>query len=367
MRIAPWFIVVIALLAFFIYLPRTTDGLGRRRHLGAGDLLAEPLFCDPLRRHDCAPVSDGAAAIVLAAGDRARSVADRPAWITGFQHRTDAQALGVRDLTRSPSAAAAGEAAGVEGVDTAEVYAPFSHQEPILRRELGLDESVTVNPSGGPLCGNPMFSAGLVRIGEAAAAAQDRREVNGQGAEAEIEFRFSVDAANERQRVAGYDAERFFLTMEAEAEAAPEGQTEKEEAGTLVVLTDMWTSRDIPLLQARSAFDDPTTWSVFDPEGTWLGDVEVPPHFVLQAVFHKPPGHAFQQQAMNNPGGNHQGDGGRDARAHPACGPGGRRFRHPHQLSADSPSDGGWIGMDSGTPTGGASAIPSSTAPLSSR
>jgi len=136
--------------------------------VSVSDLLAEPLFCDPLRKHDCAPVSDGAAAIVLAAGDRARSVADRPAWITGFQHRTDAQALGVRDLTRSPSAAAAGEAAGVDGVDTAEVYAPFSHQEPILRRELGLDESVTVNPSGGPLCGNPMFSAGLVRIGEAA-------------------------------------------------------------------------------------------------------------------------------------------------------------------------------------------------------
>ncbi|HEX6070613.1 MAG TPA: hypothetical protein VFZ18_12335 [Longimicrobiaceae bacterium] len=100
------------------------------------------------------------------------------------------------------------------------------------------------------------------RAGEAAAAAQDRREVNGQGAEAEIEFRFSVDAANERQRIAGYDAQRFFLTMEAEAEAAPEGQTEKEEAGTLVVLTDMWTSRDIPVLQARSAFDDPSARQV---------------------------------------------------------------------------------------------------------
>jgi acetyl-CoA acetyltransferase len=131
-------------------------------------LLAEPLFSDPLRKHDCAPVTDGAAAIVLAADDRARSVVDRPAWITGFQHRTDAQALGIRKLTRSPSTAASGAAAGVEGVDTAELYAPFSHQELILRRELGLDESVTINPSGGPLCGNPMFSSGLVRIGEAA-------------------------------------------------------------------------------------------------------------------------------------------------------------------------------------------------------
>jgi acetyl-CoA acetyltransferase len=131
-------------------------------------LLIEPLFSDPLRKHDCAPVTDGAAAIVLAAENRARSVVERPAWIIGFQHRTDAQSLGVRDLTRSPSAAAAGAAAGVEGVDTAELYAPFSHQELVLRRELGLNESVTVNPSGGVLCGNPMFSAGLVRIGEAA-------------------------------------------------------------------------------------------------------------------------------------------------------------------------------------------------------
>jgi acetyl-CoA acetyltransferase len=136
--------------------------------VSVADLLAEPMFSDPLRKHDCAPVTDGAAAIVLAADDRARSVVDRPAWVTGFQHRTDAQSLGARDLTRSPSAAAAAAAAGVQGVDTAELYAPFSHQELVLRRELGLDESVTVNPSGGTLCSNPMFSAGLVRIGEAA-------------------------------------------------------------------------------------------------------------------------------------------------------------------------------------------------------
>lgn len=136
--------------------------------VSVADLLAEPMYADPLRKHDCAPVGDGAAAIVLAAGDRAREVTERPAWITGFEHRSDVQALGIRDLTRCPSAAASAAAAGVEGVDTAELYAPFSHQELILRRELGLDESVTVNPSGGALCANPMFSAGLVRIGEAA-------------------------------------------------------------------------------------------------------------------------------------------------------------------------------------------------------
>ncbi len=61
----------------------------------------------------------------------------------------------------------AGATAG--GFDTAELHAPFSHQELILRRELGLAADVTVNPSGGALCGNPMFAAGLIRIGEAAA------------------------------------------------------------------------------------------------------------------------------------------------------------------------------------------------------
>src|SRR5271166_1282949 len=33
------------------------------------DLLDRPFFADPLRRHDIAPITDGAAAIVLAAGD----------------------------------------------------------------------------------------------------------------------------------------------------------------------------------------------------------------------------------------------------------------------------------------------------------
>ena len=135
----------------------------------AADLLAEPMWADPLRKHDCAPVSDGAAAIVLAADSRASEVTDRPAWITGLGHRVDGQTLGLRDLTRSPSTAATAAAmGGFGGVDTAELHAPFSHQELILRAELGLDASVMLNPSGGALCGNPMFASGLVRIGEAA-------------------------------------------------------------------------------------------------------------------------------------------------------------------------------------------------------
>jgi len=142
-------------------------------------LLAEPYHTTPLRRHDCAPISDGAAAVVLAAGDLARRVCRSPAWITGIDHRIESHGLGGRDLTRSPSTADAAERAGVArgAVDVAELHAPFSHQEPILTEALGLsaDADVEVNPSGGVLAANVVMAAGLVRIGEAARRVMDGR------------------------------------------------------------------------------------------------------------------------------------------------------------------------------------------------
>jgi acetyl-CoA acetyltransferase len=133
------------------------------------ELLGEPYLADPLRRHDCAPITDGAAVVVLAAEERARELAERPAWITGFAHRADSAHLGLRDLTTSPSTVAAAAAAGIDGVEVAELYTPFTHQELLLRSALGLSDRVRMTPSGGALAGNPMFAAGLVRIGEAAA------------------------------------------------------------------------------------------------------------------------------------------------------------------------------------------------------
>jgi acetyl-CoA acetyltransferase len=134
----------------------------------SADLLAGPYIADPLRAHDCAPVTDGAAVVILAAGQRARELCERPAWVTGFDHRVDSASLGARDLTSSPSAAAAAKAAGAEWADVAELHAPFTHQELILRRAMALGDDARINPSGGALAANPMFAAGLARIGVAA-------------------------------------------------------------------------------------------------------------------------------------------------------------------------------------------------------
>ncbi|EHI12068.1 thiolase domain-containing protein [Mycolicibacterium thermoresistibile] len=135
------------------------------------ELLSRPYFADPLRRHDIAPITDGASAIVLAAGDRARELRENPAWITGIEHRIETPVLGARDLTTSPSTAASAQAAtgGDAGsIEVAELHAPFSHQQLILTEAIGLGSGTKVNPSGGALSANPMFSAGLERIGFAA-------------------------------------------------------------------------------------------------------------------------------------------------------------------------------------------------------
>jgi acetyl-CoA acetyltransferase len=129
----------------------------------------------PIRKSDVAPITDGAAAIVLATGDLARDLCPNPAYIRGIAHRIEPHYLGMRDLSVSPSAADAARAAGVgKGpVDLAELHTQFAHEELILRRALELPDGTVINPSGGPLAANPVMATGLIRIGEAARRIHD--------------------------------------------------------------------------------------------------------------------------------------------------------------------------------------------------
>jgi len=110
------------------------------------------------------PALDGAAAAVLVAGDTARDVCERPAWITGIDHRADAHYPGVRDLATSPSTRLAGERAGVGNgpVEVAHLAADHAHEERILREALSLGDDTKVSANRGPL-----MVTGLANIGEA--------------------------------------------------------------------------------------------------------------------------------------------------------------------------------------------------------
>ena len=134
------------------------------------DLMNEPVIADPLRASDISEIADGGCAVILAAGDKARSLCERPAWIKGIDHRVDSHTLGVRDLTRSPSAFLAAEKAGVSNdrIDLAEIHGITSAQELILEKEFGLNEETLVNLSGGSLASDTMMASGLIRISEVA-------------------------------------------------------------------------------------------------------------------------------------------------------------------------------------------------------
>jgi len=136
----------------------------------ADDVLAESPVVSPLRPSDCPPVTDGAAAVILAAGDLVPRLTDRPVWIRGIAHNVEPHSIGTRDLAQSRSTRAAAEKAGVSTgkIDVAEVHAQYSHEELILSDALGLTNGVTMNPSGGALGANPVMATGLIRVGEAA-------------------------------------------------------------------------------------------------------------------------------------------------------------------------------------------------------
>ena len=138
-------------------------------------LLKEPYFAAPLRRHDLPPISDGAAAVLVARGDRARQLAKRPVWIRGIDHRIESSHLGLRDLTDSPSSRLAAEKLHIHDgpIDVAELCVRFSPEEIVLREALGLRPSTRINPSGGPLCGHPVMATGLVRVVEVARRIRD--------------------------------------------------------------------------------------------------------------------------------------------------------------------------------------------------
>jgi 3-oxoacyl-[acyl-carrier-protein] synthase III len=107
-------------------------------------------------------VADGATAVVLAVGDRARELTATPAWVRGIDQRIESPALGGRDLTTSISTATAARHAGATDVDAAWLHVLYPHQELLLREALGLNGQ-QVNTAAGP-----MMVGGLERLAAAA-------------------------------------------------------------------------------------------------------------------------------------------------------------------------------------------------------
>ena len=160
--------------------------------LTVDDVMRSQKIADPIKLLDCSPVSDGAAAIIIANEAHARRAKTKPIWIKGIAHCAYAFFLGDRDLADPKSLreaakrayAMAGMSDPMNALDVVELYDAFSYMEPLWLEGLGfcdpgggsrlLEEGITtmsgtlpVNPSGGVLSSHALLAAGLARIIEA--------------------------------------------------------------------------------------------------------------------------------------------------------------------------------------------------------
>ncbi len=156
------------------------------------DVLASETLAWPVQRLDVSPISDGAAAIVMASEDASRRITDRPVWVQGVGWNLDTTYWTNRDLAYPEyvenAARMAYHMAGVteprKQIHVAEPYDPFDYKE--LHHLEGLmlfdkgkapeaaaagvtarDGDLPCCPSGGLLgVGNPIAAAGLMKVAE---------------------------------------------------------------------------------------------------------------------------------------------------------------------------------------------------------
>jgi acetyl-CoA C-acetyltransferase len=180
------------------------------------DVNKSPLVADPLHVLDCSPISDGAAAVVLAPTEIAKKLSECPIRIVGSGQASDTLALhDRRDLSTLDATVHAARSAFAQAgmkpkdVDVAEVHDCFTIAEILAIEDLGFVEkgqggkateegmtalggSLPINTSGGlKACGHPVGATGIKQAYEI--ALQLRGEARGrQVDEAEVGLAHNV-------------------------------------------------------------------------------------------------------------------------------------------------------------------------------
>jgi acetyl-CoA C-acetyltransferase len=155
------------------------------------DPKSNPVVAWPLRMFDCSPISDGSAAAILVAAERAKEFTDTPIYIVGTGQGSASMALHDReDLTTIPSAREASNQAykmasvSPKDIQIAEVHDCFTIAEVIATEDLGIfqkgeggkaategrtarEGDRPINTSGGLKCkGHPVGASGVAQVVE---------------------------------------------------------------------------------------------------------------------------------------------------------------------------------------------------------
>lgn len=154
------------------------------------EVLSSPMIADPITRNMCCPISDGAAAVVVASQAAARNLTNRPIEVRACVLNSGIRTPhGIVDDKSEMSIRAAGDAYRIAGIqpseiDVCEMHDPFPIAELVHYEDLGfcapgesgrmieegrtgLDGDVAVSPSGGLLGkGHPLGATGIAQIAE---------------------------------------------------------------------------------------------------------------------------------------------------------------------------------------------------------
>lgn len=186
-----------------------------RQEISIETVLNSSLVADPLRLFDCSPITDGAAAVVVAPLERAREFTDRPVKVLASTQASDTIALhDRRDICTLDASVEAGRQAFAQArlepkdIDLVEVHDCFTIAEICAIEDLGfcargeagrlteeggtaLGGDIPVNTSGGlKACGHPVGATGIKQICEV--VTQLRGEAGGRQVDAEIGMTHNV-------------------------------------------------------------------------------------------------------------------------------------------------------------------------------
>jgi len=161
-----------------------------RKEITVDTVLEGPMIADPLQLYDCCPFSDGAAALVIGAGEKFRQHVSKPISVAGVGQASGGAVYAHKDITRvrarEASIKEAYRQAGIEPgeVDVCELHDCFTIAEILAIEGLGffefgqgsaavdrgdtaLDGNIPINPSGGLKAkGHPIGATGAAQTYE---------------------------------------------------------------------------------------------------------------------------------------------------------------------------------------------------------
>lgn len=162
-----------------------------RKAISLDAVLRSPKVADPLTVFDCAPISDGAAAVVLCAWDKAKQYTDVPVKVLSCTQASDTLALYQRDnvcsfsSTKAAARAAFAQAGiGPSDIQVAEIHDNYTISELVALEDIGffprgtagkavmdgrahIGGDIAINTSGGLKArGDPIGATGVAQIVE---------------------------------------------------------------------------------------------------------------------------------------------------------------------------------------------------------